>query len=109
MTESKLRLNPIDDPDKLHRLRLSSLLNTTENLSTKPSQEEIQSIRIGDFVKVATESQRFWVRVSTTGESLFQGVVDNKTGIPLFDLNDKIEFNPENIYSILLKEDDHPL
>jgi hypothetical protein len=90
---------------KLCKLRLSDLLNTNEHLSEKPSLEEIKALRPGDYAKVVTESQRFWVRVSGLSEDAFQGVVDNRTGIPMFDLNDKIEFKPENVYSILIKKD----
>jgi hypothetical protein len=82
-------------------------LYTTENLNYKPTAGEIESLQVNDYVKVATNAQRFWVIITKkTPDGTFYGKVDSRTGIPSFDYNDKIKFKAENIYDILRPKKD---
>lgn len=66
-----------------------------------PTAAKLKAIKPGDFVKVARNGERFWVRVTGFEKRRIHGVVDNKLirndDLPL---GTKIYFQKRHIYSI---------
>jgi hypothetical protein len=42
-----------------------------------PTEEEINSIKIGSFIKVCAGRERFWVKVSKIEDNVYQGNINN--------------------------------
>jgi len=67
-----------------------------------PSDAAIKKVKPGDYVKVARNGERFWVRVDGYIARKWHGTVDNKL---LFNddisLGDKIFFYKKNIYDVM--------
>jgi len=53
-----------------------------------PNKEDLDSIKIGDFVKICVNDERFWVKVTDIKDDVITGQVDNDLV-----LNDKIKYN----------------
>lgn len=74
-----------------------------------PSQEEIDSITIGDHVKVCiwdehNQPERMWVEVILIAEKhiYFQGLLDNvPIGLEHVKYRDSLLFGPENILDVM--------
>lgn len=77
-----------------------------------PSQEELDSLKINDSIKVAVlfdskentaTAERFWVLITKIENDTVTGTVDNelvKTAFHGLKLDDTITFEKKNIYSI---------
>jgi uncharacterized protein YegJ (DUF2314 family) len=76
-----------------------------------PSDEELNNIKIGDFVKICIygklepdfsdiDNERFWVEVTEINNDEIIGTVDNELVEVDLKYGEKIKFKKENIYSI---------
>jgi DNA-binding protein YbaB len=82
-----------------------------------PSQEELDSLKINDSIKVAVlfdskgndvTAERFWVLITKIENDTITGTVDNdlvKTVFHGLKLDDTITFEKKNIYSIYPKNE----
>ncbi|MFA5152871.1 MAG: hypothetical protein WC554_09950 [Clostridia bacterium] len=63
--------------------------------------DEILLLKIGDFVKISTGKERFWVEVESIDKDKLIGRIDNDLvtiNEPKYD--DLIEFTKENIFQV---------
>jgi len=66
-----------------------------------PSDSEIKKLKPGDFVKVARNSERFWLRVDGYVGRKWHGTVANKLGFnDDLKFGDSIYFAKKNIYDL---------
>lgn len=67
-----------------------------------PSNSDLRKVKPGDFVKLARNGERFWVRVSGYVGKKWHGVVDNDLALnPDLHDGDCIYFDRKHIYDIL--------
>jgi hypothetical protein len=67
-----------------------------------PTNADIRKVKPGDFVKLARNGERFWVRVSGFVGKKWHGIVDNDLSMnPDLQAGDCIFFDRKNIYDIL--------
>lgn len=72
-----------------------------------PSKKAVKSLGPGDFAKVSTHGERFWVRVTKRDGSKFQGIVDNDvvmTDDHGLRLGDKMAFEAKHLYDAVSQE-----
>ena len=78
-----------------------------QNLSFDlPGIEELKNLKVGDFVKVISSPERFWVQIDGTTENGYVGKIDSHlvcTEHHGHQYGDVIFVQPENICQI-----DHP-
>ena len=71
-----------------------------------PSEEELNAIKKGDFIKVCVKTERFWVKVEEVKGDIIQGFVDNdlvfSSEHELF-YGDLVELEKKNVYDIISK------
>ena len=80
--------------------------NKKENPATfdAPSKQELEDIKVGDNVKVCIGGERFWNVVTEVNENEVKAIINNDlvcTDKHGYSLDDVIEFEMRNIYSIL--------
>lgn len=66
-----------------------------------PTTEDLEKVKVGDYVKVSTGDERFWVEVTKVDGSKISGEINNDlvcTDNHGLKCGDKIEFNKECIY-----------
>jgi len=73
-----------------------------------PTSQDIAHLKIGDFVKICNDSERFWVIIQSidikTGQ--MTGMIDNDLiGNPGYDYGDVILFHRKNIYDLHFRID----
>ena len=69
-----------------------------------PSDKELDGIKVGDYVKVAVEGERFWVLVEGILNDTYTGKVWNDMVLTKehgLRFKDKVTFERRHIYSIL--------
>ena len=72
-----------------------------------PSKKAVADLRGGDFAKVSTDGERFWVRVDKRKGSKFEGVIDDDlvaTDYHGLSLGDRIAFESKHLYDAVSKE-----
>lgn len=90
---SKLRRPKLIDAAKMH-----DQFPATFQL---PSKEAVRRLGPGDFAKVSTKTDRFWVRVIKHKGSKFEGIVDsNLVGTPGLHLGDRIAFESRHVHDV---------
>jgi len=67
-----------------------------------PAQEELDSVKVGDCVKICINNkERLWVEVTAIGGGQLKGRIDNHpVEIDDVTFGDSILFKKENIYNI---------
>lgn len=68
-----------------------------------PSREELSEVRVGSFVKVCTEGERFWAIVKDVSGQAVKAEVNNdliRTPVHGLSCGDEIEFDLDDIYAI---------
>lgn len=96
---------PIKNPDLVNAIeRHREYPNTFEI----PLQEDINAIKPGDFAKICTGDERFWVMITQLKEDgKIVGKIDNHllfTDNHNLSFGDYVSFYPENIFAILNKK-----
>lgn len=66
-----------------------------------PDIEELVRIQPGDFIKVCTENERFWVEVISVEDGVITGRVDNDLITQTLRFNDVISLEPRHVYDIM--------
>lgn len=72
-----------------------------------PSKKAVSALGVGDFAKVSTAGERFWVRVIKRDGNRFQGIVDNDVLMTKdhgLQLGDRMVFESKNLYDAVSKE-----
>ena len=69
-----------------------------------PSVSAIKKLKVGDWVKLSTPQERFWVKVSGFEGKKWFGQVANKLIYSDVDLGDTIQFYRKNIYDAEFSE-----
>jgi len=65
-----------------------------------PDKKELDRIAPGDFVRVCTDDERFWVEVVAVENGIITGRVDNDLITRRLKYNDIISFRPDNVFNI---------
>lgn len=68
-----------------------------------PGKEELAAIKVGDCVKIAIRSERFWVLVTELGDGKIIGTVNNDLVFTVehgLSYLDEVELEPKNVYDI---------
>jgi len=69
-----------------------------------PSLSELSGLRVGQFIKVCTEGERFWVKLEAIEEDKLFGRVDNElvfTERHGLRYNDKVTVQKRHVYDVL--------
>ena len=83
----------------------NALLMAMQNPDTfhRPSEFELNNLKIDDYVKVCNSSERFWVKIIKINPNNIIGIVSNDlvlTHIHGLKCYDEIIFHKDNIYDI---------
>lgn len=76
-----------------------------------PDENEIKNIEVGDYVKISNGKERFWVEITESPHAVkdkkqFTGIVKNNLlESDNYDIGDKINLRPRNIYKINKKRE----
>lgn len=65
-----------------------------------PSFDELNEIKKGSLVKVATGGERFWVKVISVNDNKITGTVNNDLVFTELDFEDEVKFEKKNVYGI---------
>ncbi len=68
-----------------------------------PDEDILSRIKSGDFIKVCTLNERFWIEVTSVSEGKITARVDNELLMDELHYNDIIEIEPRHVYDILPK------
>lgn len=92
-------------PRSIDGLQNAKLLALEHDTFEVPSESTLKKIKPGDFVKIARNGERFWVKVEGFMKRKIFGSVDNilKLNNDL-KLGDKILFQKKHIYDVILVE-----
>lgn len=96
------RRNPSEHPREIEGLQNAKLLALEHDGFNTPPASAIRKLKPGDFVKVARNGERFWVKLTGYVGRKWHGEVDNvlvKNGD--LKLGDPIYFMKRNIYDVL--------
>lgn len=66
-----------------------------------PNKEKLDALAVGDFVKICTNNERFWVEVTDINNSIVTGRIDNELLQPGLKINDIITFPTNCIFDIV--------
>lgn len=92
------------EPRKIDGLVNARSLSLQYDTFNVPSDADIRKIKPGDFVKLARNGERFWVRVDGYIARKWHGTIDNKlTENEDIGYGDKIFFYKKNIYDVMYK------
>jgi hypothetical protein len=82
------------DAQAMHRLYPSTF--------DVPSDAELDTIKIGDIVKICDGSERFWVIIILIEDGKLVGAINNVlVGDKPYKFGDLIEFEKKNVYSFI--------
>ena len=73
----------------------------------RPGEDELEALHPGDFVKVCTADERFWVKLTNVAGENLEGVVDNDlicTDDHGLKLGDVVLIEVDHVYSVLTAE-----
>jgi hypothetical protein len=68
-----------------------------------PSAKQLTELKVGDFVKINANHERFWVKLTRVNGKKLEGVVDNKLIQRGLKLGQKVRFETKHIYSVMAK------
>jgi hypothetical protein len=69
-----------------------------------PSNEELNAVVTGDFVKICHMEERFWVKVVSVIDSLVVGTVENELITSTLKYGETVTFTLDNIYSVTVPD-----
>lgn len=96
------RRNPATQPRAIKGLENAKLMALEHEAFDVPPDKEIRKLKPGDWVKVARNNERFWVRLTGFVGRRWHGEVDNILVLnDDLELGDSIYFMKKNIYDIL--------
>lgn len=65
-----------------------------------PSRSALDSISVGDAVKICRNNERFWVCVTEVSDEVITGTVDNLLCNNRFSVGRVVKLSPSNVFDI---------